>query len=104
MTFEKAADLRIGIGPIAHKHRHPLPCESVTHFGAVDRGGLVRLACQAPIGGEIKKDGPPFGTQRGKPRLARSEEHTSELKSLMRISYAVFCLKKTKQDEKEKDT
>src|SRR3546814_4726045 len=28
------------------------------------------------------------------PRLARSEEHTSELQSLMRISYAVFCLKK----------
>src|SRR3546814_9518160 len=27
-------------------------------------------------------------------RLARSEEHTSELQSLMRISYAVFCLKK----------
>src|SRR3546814_1886356 len=29
-------------------------------------------------------------------RFARSEEHTSELQSLMRISYAVFCLKKTK--------
>src|SRR3546814_4424945 len=28
--------------------------------------------------------------------LRRSEEHTSELQSLMRISYAVFCLKKTK--------
>src|SRR3546814_3108067 len=28
------------------------------------------------------------------PALARSEEHTSELQSLMRISYAVFCLKK----------
>src|SRR3546814_10423681 len=28
------------------------------------------------------------------PRPARSEEHTSELQSLMRISYAVFCLKK----------
>src|SRR3546814_9329352 len=27
----------------------------------------------------------------------RSEEHTSELQSLMRISYAVFCLKKTKE-------
>src|SRR3546814_9401016 len=27
-------------------------------------------------------------------RLVRSEEHTSELQSLMRISYAVFCLKK----------
>src|SRR3546814_8704722 len=29
---------------------------------------------------------------------ARSEEHTSELQSLMRISYAVFCLKKKKQE------
>src|SRR3546814_2797003 len=29
-------------------------------------------------------------------RLTRSEEHTSELQSLMRISYAVFCLKKNK--------
>src|SRR3546814_4094986 len=29
-------------------------------------------------------------------KLGRSEEHTSELQSLMRISYAVFCLKKTK--------
>src|SRR3546814_4520815 len=30
--------------------------------------------------------------------LPRSEEHTSELQSLMRISYAVFCLKKKKND------
>src|SRR3546814_1500219 len=30
-------------------------------------------------------------------RQQRSEEHTSELQSLMRISYAVFCLKKKKQ-------
>src|SRR3546814_1901595 len=29
--------------------------------------------------------------------MVRSEEHTSELQSLMRISYAVFCLKKKKQ-------
>src|SRR3546814_1110550 len=29
--------------------------------------------------------------------ITRSEEHTSELQSLMRISYAVFCLKKKKQ-------
>src|SRR3546814_4063795 len=35
---------------------------------------------------------PAFGSA----RLARSEEHTSELQSLMRISYAVFCLKKKK--------
>src|SRR3546814_10764918 len=31
----------------------------------------------------------------------RSEEHTSELQSLMRISYAVFCLKKKKQTNKQ---
>src|SRR3546814_4556526 len=31
------------------------------------------------------------------PREVRSEEHTSELQSLMRISYAVFCLKKKKK-------
>src|SRR3546814_8473346 len=33
----------------------------------------------------------------GNPLRIRSEEHTSELQSLMRISYAVFCLKKKKQ-------
>src|SRR3546814_3644890 len=33
----------------------------------------------------------------------RSEEHTSELQSLMRISYAVFCLKKKKQKLKRED-
>src|SRR3546814_6874622 len=32
--------------------------------------------------------------------VARSEEHTSELQSLMRISYAVFCLKKKKIQQK----
>src|SRR3546814_1874550 len=36
----------------------------------------------------------PFATA---PSLMRSEEHTSELQSLMRISYAVFCLKKKKR-------
>src|SRR3546814_2109338 len=35
------------------------------------------------------------------PYLARSEEHTSELQSLMRISYAVFCLKKKKLQNTE---
>src|SRR3546814_986698 len=33
------------------------------------------------------------------PEHVRSEEHTSELQSLMRISYAVFCLKKKKKKE-----
>src|SRR3546814_2908190 len=34
---------------------------------------------------------------------ARSEEHTSELQSLMRISYAVFCLKKKKKIKNEQN-
>src|SRR3546814_10913006 len=34
----------------------------------------------------------------------RSEEHTSELQSLMRISYAVFCLKKKKQIKRNCNT
>src|SRR3546814_4382837 len=34
--------------------------------------------------------------------IGRSEEHTSELQSLMRISYAVFCLKKKKQHNHHK--
>src|SRR3546814_9464934 len=44
--------------------------------------------------GHLRSDGntEPGGTK------ARSEEHTSELQSLMRISYAVFCLKKKKSN------
>src|SRR3546814_3490210 len=37
------------------------------------------------------------GLTHGVHHVERSEEHTSELQSLMRISYAVFCLKKKKQ-------
>src|SRR3546814_3162478 len=41
----------------------------------------------------------------GSPASAnRSEEHTSELQSLMRISYAVFCLKKKNQQTKPHNT
>src|SRR3546814_3627539 len=38
----------------------------------------------------------PFAFSELHARLERSEEHTSELQSLMRISYAVFCLNKNK--------
>src|SRR3546814_1288622 len=43
------------------------------------------------IGNITDEDGAVFADFEG---LTRSEEHTSELQSLMRISYAVFCLKK----------
>src|SRR3546814_2597060 len=43
---------------------------------------------------------PAAGGGRARRRSSRSEEHTSELQSLMRISYAVFCLKKkTKKNQ-----
>src|SRR3546814_4973603 len=47
-------------------------------------GGLA-TDLQPPQGAELQLDGTT---------IYRSEEHTSELQSLMRISYAVFCLKK----------
>src|SRR3546814_6626565 len=43
------------------------------------------------------KPSPPPKSGRGASGPHRSEEHTSELQSLMRISYAVFCLKKKKK-------
>src|SRR3546814_2808348 len=43
------------------------------------------------------------GTSSLSPTASRSGEHTSELQSLMRISYAVFCLKKKKTQKKNKD-
>src|SRR3546814_7251428 len=51
-------------------------------------GGLLR--------GALRNDRGPAGGGAGG---ARSEEHTSELQSLMRISYAVFCLKKKKNQQ-----
>src|SRR3546814_7609519 len=53
----------------------------VDGMGSTVPMGLVAAAGKDPA--EITTDG-----------VARSEEHTSELQSLMRISYAVFCLKK----------
>src|SRR3546814_5851571 len=46
--------------------------------------------------GSISGAGGTSISHRPQPSLGRSEEHTSELQSLMRISYAVFCLKKKK--------
>src|SRR3546814_4172250 len=54
----------------------------------------------------LSKPGSAAGRGRAAPRhprgiaTARSEEHTSELQSLMRISYAVFCLQKKTQHVK----
>src|SRR3546814_8929511 len=50
---------------------------------------------RARMGGP-RRSRPRAGTSSPISGWARSEEHTSELQSLMRISYAVFCLKKKK--------
>src|SRR3546814_10728547 len=64
------------------------------------RGGRRdRDPCRPVARRERRRLGAVPDRLRGEPvgnRGARSEEHTSELQSLMRISYAVFCLKKKK--------
>src|SRR3546814_10186598 len=76
---------------------------------ALDRGREELLVSAGNVAGEVLgAGGAETLAQGGMPMLAvgaavlagsalRSEEHTSELQSLMRISYAVFCLKKKKQ-------
>src|SRR3546814_10790308 len=75
-------DLGIQKGRRAHREDHPVKTFGVymcTEFSA--------------LGSTQKRRGyPPLD----KALQQRSEEHTSELQSLMRISYAVFCLKKKK--------
>src|SRR3546814_10110308 len=51
------------------------------------------VSCQG-MGNYTDTQFPEIGFQRNLIMKNRSEEHTSELQSLMRISYAVFCLKK----------
>src|SRR3546814_7521823 len=72
-------------------------------FRLVEKGGVVqrqlgqRIAQVLVVGGVDRKQAAEHDRHAG----LRSEEHTSELQSLMRISYAVFCLKKT---NKKKNT
>src|SRR3546814_9324896 len=54
--------------------------------------GLAVVGAGCAVAGAL-----PRGGLSGACASGRSEEHTSELQSLMRISYAVFCLKKKKQ-------
>src|SRR3546814_1090426 len=66
----------------------PGPTRDAVKQAGIDLGQQARPQPVAPIA-------PPLPTGRIA-TATRSEEHTSELQSLMRISYAVFCLKKKK--------
>src|SRR3546814_2792473 len=70
-------------------------------FTSLALGEDVLMPVTAPLG-----DGAPTHLLPGSADqpLPRSEEHTSELQSLMRISYAVFCLKKKKQPTETTDS
>src|SRR3546814_2812097 len=81
----------------------------------VEAAGFVGCHAGPQIGAQLRQGaafpGAPVGLDEPRLRLyraaaqncrgiARSEEHTSELQSLMRISYAVFCLQKKKHTTK----
>src|SRR3546814_964996 len=62
-----------------------------------DPAPSVRCECRCPFARGGDRAIWPAGAPLGRTSRGRSEEHTSELQSLMRISYAVFCLTKKKK-------
>src|SRR3546814_2651711 len=66
--------------------------DRISHRAAVDPARQLQFMGQVVEPGDHPRYGRIGGD--GARRIDRSEEHTSELPSLMRISYAVFCLKK----------
>src|SRR3546814_10810576 len=88
----------------ARQPRDPGRAGPVRPAAAGHRGGAFALpALRAPA--ELVREHPGVqlaGAARQVPLMPRrSEEHTSELQSLMRISYAVFCLKKKNKKQHE---
>src|SRR3546814_14468824 len=91
--------------PYTTLFRSPLlrrPAEEARRRSARSAAGCsegCQMTREARTAAGPPKGRPPKGrSSKEGPRIAvlRSEEHTSELQSLMRISYAVFCLKKKK--------
>src|SRR3546814_5429334 len=92
------------IGPAGHprpfRPAHALLSRADGHEGACrvrDRGPADRAALAAALPGHRRRARRDADRVRRTPLLPRSEEHTSELQSLMRSSYAVYCLKKNKK-------
>src|SRR3546814_8645120 len=81
-----ASSIPSSLSPKHGSESQPEAARSSSRLGS-DRRESDDLRCPRATG---PKSAAPL------PHAMRSEEHTSELPSLMRISYAVFCLKKTK--------
>src|SRR3546814_7471662 len=74
------------------------PAAGVLHRGGDDQRAGRHAEDLRADGSAFRLGGAPqAGVREADPGLSRSEEHTSELQSLMRISSAVFCLKKKKK-------
>src|SRR3546814_5275331 len=91
----KSRFLSLGRGKLS-PHRLRLRRENLAAADARKAGQAEQafLVIGRALGARLHLDDLPLA---GEDEISRSEEHTSELQSLMRISYAVFCLKKTKQ-------
>src|SRR3546814_3575065 len=85
---------RSAVRPVAWRRGHLHRRHAALGFDAVRTGSR-----RAPAGGGCERTARPGTRAAG----GRSEEHTSELQSLMRISYAVFCLKKKNRSKKTRD-
>src|SRR3546814_3711847 len=73
----------------------------VVHAQVDGRHAAAGLRHQGPVGRQVDQRGQDAAVGVALVGVDhRSEEHTSELQSLMRISYAVFCLKKKKHNKK----
>src|SRR3546814_2621556 len=76
--------------------------EIADHLGVKLEVKMISVAARIPelAGGRVDVVAANLGwsPERAK-QIDRSEEHTSELQSLMRISYAVFCLKKNRKEQ-----
>src|SRR3546814_2186078 len=62
-------------------------------FRTISAAGLIQTVAREPVLTDEFTD-TVYRAHMGFSLIAKSEEHTSELQSLVRISYAVFCLKK----------
>src|SRR3546814_4442691 len=91
-----SSDLQGGKGRMAEHRADAAQCLSDGfRCRRVVPGGGGTVANSQP-GQAEQQHGQGRGDKKGAAPAERSEEHTSELQSLMRISYAVFCLKKKK--------
>src|SRR3546814_1295113 len=70
-----------------------VPCRRAQHWPRA-RGGQARTTGKKKAASWMEAAPRGSANQAAPGRVPRSEEHTSELQSLMRTSYAVFCLKK----------